>query len=273
MTVVEKFLFDRIFDELEPIVATKPAEAEADDENSPVLEPEVVIPTFSEEDVAQARHEGFNAGKEEAAAESLNGIEMKIANSMDVISDKLMELYRIQEESNSHISDNAAELALAVSRKMFPVLNEKGALGEVSVVVEEVLKRLIQEPRIVIKVNKELIEPLTERVDSLSQNKGIEGAVSVIGDENLSLGDVEINWAKGSANRNTGALVAEIDAIIEQNVERTGLEEDLSIEPDTSEIPDFSIETDNVETETSDQLETESSSLAGDNPPEGEDEE
>ena len=286
MPVVEKFLFDRIFDELEPIKVAKPIDGGIEDKSLLMPEPEIEIPTYSEEDVAQARQEGLNAGKEEARAETLNGIEMKISDSLDVIGNRLANLNQIQADSIARISEDAASLAFAVAKKIFPVLNEKGALEEVTTVIEDVLQRLVQEPRISIKVAIEQSEKIKERVDNYVQEKGFDGNISVIGEENLSLGDVTIEWSDGSASRNSASLIEEIDDIIAQNVgisavsEAQSIEdtpkytaEDVVLEPagDTNETADLSTEAEREKTENSKQIETESSSLAGDNDQEGED--
>ncbi len=286
MPVVEKFLFDRIFDELEPIKVAKPIDGGIEDKSLLMPEPEIEIPTYSEEDVAQARQEGLNAGKEEARAETLNGIEMKISDSLDVIGNRLANLNQIQADSIARISEDAASLAFAVAKKIFPVLNEKGALEEVTTVIEDVLQRLVQEPRISIKVAIEQSEKIKERVDNYVQEKGFDGNISVIGEENLSLGDVTIEWSDGSASRNSASLIEEIDDIIAQNLgisavsEAQSIEdtpkytaEDVVLEPagDTNETADLSTEAEREKTENSKQIETESSSLAGDNDQEGED--
>jgi flagellar assembly protein FliH len=286
MPVVEKFLFDRIFDELEPIKVAKPIDGGIEDKSLLMPEPEIEIPTYSEEDVAQARQEGLNAGKEEARAETLNGIEMKISDSLDVIGNRLANLNQIQADSIARISEDAASLAFAVAKKIFPVLNEKGALEEVTTVIEDVLQRLVQEPRISIKVAIEQSEKIKERVDNYVQEKGFDGNISVIGEENLSPGDVTIEWSDGSASRNSASLIEEIDDIIAQNVgisavsEAQSIEdtpkytaEDVVLEPagDTNETADLSTEAEREKTENSKQIETESSSLAGDNDQEGED--
>mgnify|MGYP001319747530 FL=1 len=286
MPVVEKFLFDRIFDELEPIKVAKPIDGGIEDKSLLMPEPEIEIPTYSEEDVAQARQEGLNAGKEEARAETLNGIEMKISDSLDVIGNRLANLNQIQADSIARISEDAASLAFAVAKKIFPVLNEKGALEEVTTVIEDVLQRLVQEPRISIKVAIEQSEKIKERVDNYVQEKGFDGNISVIGEENLSPGDVTIEWSDGSASRNSASLIEEIDDIIAQNLgisavsEAQSIEdtpkytaEDVVLEPagDTNETADLSTEAEREKTENSKQIETESSSLAGDNDQEGED--
>ncbi len=286
MPVVEKFLFDRIFDELEPIKVAKPIDGGIEDKSLLMPEPEIEIPTYSEEDIAQARQEGLNAGKEEARAETLNGIEMKISDSLDVIGNRLANLNQIQADSIARISEDAASLAFAVAKKIFPVLNEKGALEEVTTVIEDVLQRLVQEPRISIKVAIEQSGKIKERVDNYVQEKGFDGNISVIGEENLSLGDVTIEWSDGSASRNSASLIEEIDDIIAQNLgisavsEAQSIEdtpkytaEDVVLEPagDTNETADLSTEAEREKTENSKQIETESSSLAGDNDQEGED--
>ena len=71
MSGTEKFMFDTIFDELEPIMPEIAEEELHSTDGEELLEEvpvEEVIPTFSEEELNAARQEGFVNGKEQFLA-------------------------------------------------------------------------------------------------------------------------------------------------------------------------------------------------------------
>ena len=89
----EKFMFDTIFDELEPIL---PEVAEEDQlaasENEEQREPETEetpLRTYNEADIAAARQEGFEDGKKQGTSEALTGIEKTLIDTLTAITKNL----------------------------------------------------------------------------------------------------------------------------------------------------------------------------------------
>lgn len=217
----EKFMFDTIFDELEPIepeLADDELRESRNGEEPLEEEPEEeIIPTFSEEEVAAARQEGFADGKAEGIAETLASIEKNTEETLNNIAERVAPLFALQEQANQEISNDATALSLAVVRKFFPTLNEDSALNEVTSVVESLLGRLINEPNIQIKCNPAISDALTGRIDHLTKGNALIGKITVIAEEEIPLGDCKIEWSSGTAERNLATLISEIDGIIAQN--------------------------------------------------------
>ena len=150
MTAEKKiFMFDQDFDDVALLneiarneVQSRAAKSE-DDENDLSLdapiEEEEVVPTFSEEDIAAARQQGFNDGKIEGSQEAQESIENEISQALETIGQKLTEIFKIQDLVNEALSKDAVALSLAVGRKLFPKLNEEHGLGEITSMVESVL--------------------------------------------------------------------------------------------------------------------------------------
>ncbi|MEQ9056404.1 MAG: hypothetical protein RLO38_17050, partial [Roseovarius confluentis] len=99
MSAVEKFLFNYDFDR--PPTQRPEEEDISDDENAPEPEPEIIVPTFSEEEVAAARNEGFAAGKEEGVRETLAGAEQMTATALETIVATIGDIFRRQDEANT----------------------------------------------------------------------------------------------------------------------------------------------------------------------------
>lgn len=211
MATVKKFTFDLDFD--------APEEPETPDiEELEEEEPEIIVPSFSEEELEQARAESFEAGKEEGRKEAASATEQRMLEVLENASEQLNSIYTTQGEANHEIGREMISVSTAIAKKMFPDLNARNALGEVERVVQETLKAVTEEPRIQIMVNPELREPLTERLGTMTHRAGFEGKVFVNPDPAMPLGDCRIEWSNGAAVRDADALWTMIEGIIEHNL-------------------------------------------------------
>jgi len=217
MSTVRKFTFDRDFGAPE-----EPEVPEIEEEE----EPEVIVPTFSEEEMAAARAEGVLEGLEQGRKEAADATEQKLLETIEQACEKIAEIYSAQAEANREIATEMISVSTAISKKMFPDLNARNALGEVERVVQETLKAITEEPRVQIIVNPDLRELLTERLATMTHRAGFDGKVFVNGDPSLILGDCRIEWSNGAAIRNSEELWEMIDEIIERNLHGTPDDDD-----------------------------------------------
>ena len=211
MATVKKFTFDLDFDA--PEEPETPEIEEIEEE-----EPEIIVPSFSEEELEQARAESFEAGKEEGRKEAANATEQRLLEVLESASEQLNSIYTTQGEANHEIGREMISVSTAIAKKMFPDLNARNALGEVERVVQETLKAVTEEPRIQIMVNPELREPLTERLGTMTHRAGFEGKVFVNPNPAMPLGDCRIEWSNGAAVRDADELWTMIEGIIEHNL-------------------------------------------------------
>lgn len=213
-----KFMFDTIFepdDEMFSIPGPRPDELVPED---PVVEEEPPAPTFSQEELDAVREEAFTVGRDQGIQEATNSIEQHVAAILDAIARDLPQLFRIQDESLEVINANALAVAGAIARKLAPDLARRNGLGEVTRLVETTLTRILEEPRVMIRVSDALASSLRGRVETLVANVGFEGRMSVLADAALDVGDCRIEWSAGGADRDMAALVAEVDQIVARNL-------------------------------------------------------
>lgn len=212
MAPVTKFTFDLDFDA--PEGSHQPESLEEEIE----VQEEVVVPTFSEEELAQARAEGYASGKEDGRKESAEATEQRILETIETATAKFADIYNEQEQANQDIAKEMIQISTAIAKKMFPDLNARNALGEVERVVQDTLKAITDEPRIQIMVHPELREPLTDRLAAMTQRAGFEGKVYVNPDTTVNLGDCRVEWSHGAAVRDSETIMGMIDEIIKRNL-------------------------------------------------------
>ena len=213
MAEPRKFMFDRSFD-----IEVAPKKVEAAVEAAVEAEPEVVIPTFSEEEMKAARDEAFAAGKEEGRMEVTASTEREVLVTLTRIADEIGGISGAQDRANASLVESAIAVAVAIARKVFPAWNEKYGLAEIERMVTKAMERLVEEPRVVIYVNAKLLEPLKERLGPLAAKAGFKGEMTVEGIDDLIVGDCRVEWMGGGAKRDMDELWQEIDAIVEHNL-------------------------------------------------------
>lgn len=220
MQATQKFLFDRDFDDLEILreIVQQEVEELEQTKSEPEEPPTPVAPTYSEEDLAAARKQAYDKGKQGGLAEALAGIEQRASVVLDKIATDVETLFATQTKYNEATAQDAAQLALAIARKLFPKLYEVHGLGEIVGVTEAILANLIREPRLVVLVSEANAEPVRTRLSDFLAKRGFAGLLEVRGEAALGAADCRIEWMGGDAARDTAALFAEIETIVERHV-------------------------------------------------------
>lgn len=105
--------------------------------------------------------------------------------------------------------------ATAITRKILPGLARIHALDEVSHIIVSCLDHILDEPRIVVRVNEQMLLPLRDRVDDIATQAGYNGRITLLAGEGIELGDCRVEWSDGFADRDEADIWKEIDKIID----------------------------------------------------------
>jgi len=219
---LKKFLFDTDFSpeanlkiQLEAQAKAKPKEELAEIEEEAQVE---APPTFTEEDMARAREEGFQAGHTEATRDLTSALEQRLTNTMDAISAQVANLFDAFARDKEEHSRDAVAVATVMVRKLFPALNMDKAMDEIQHMIVEAMQRTSGSPTLIIRVTSGMKEAVEAKVEELVALRGREGVVTVIADDKLSDGDAAIEWDGGGMVRDSTLMWQEIDEIIERNL-------------------------------------------------------
>ncbi len=221
MTAVKKFLFDLDFAVAEKPASGKEAEESEKQEEPEEKEPEEEIPTYSEEEMARTREEGMAAGREVGIKEAADATERRIQDTLQALQGRITELFAIQKEANETVARDAVLIAAAMAQKALPDLNRRNALGEVGLLVERAIETVIDQGRFTVRVNGELHKPLEEKIRDMVAGMEFEDRLSIIADDGIEIGDCLIDWGDGGVNRNFNAILKNVDAIFEANMNAT----------------------------------------------------
>ncbi len=208
MSDFEKFLFETSFDSERVREANARAAAEA----AAAAEPPP--PTFSEEELEAARQSGFAEGKAAGFAEAGEAQSRRIAGMIAALPQHLANLAGEIQAQDDERRRSTLEAAITVVRKLFPRLARDNGLNEIRAVVDSCLKRLRDEPRLVIRCADADLDALKDAIEASVARSGFEGKLVFLADEEIAPGDVRTEWADGGAERHQADLWKEIDAIV-----------------------------------------------------------
>ena len=237
MPAATKFSFDTTFDLPDPLTG------HAQEQDAPPPEP-----TFSKAELAAARAEGFKEGQEAGRAESNASVENAAAVALGRIAELLAGLGPVCQAGLDRCRHETVGIARAVARRTVERSAQETALQVIENVLGDVLGRVIDEPRVVIRVHNDLLDPLQQRMSHVTGKCGFPGSVILIAEPDLQRPDCRIEWADGGAEFSNEAILAEIDTLIDRyraGIGADGMESDTGADAaEPQEIPDTTAPTD-----------------------------
>jgi flagellar assembly protein FliH len=213
----KKFMFDLDFSP--PSSRPKPAEAEVVEHDDDEFQAEAPpAPTFTEEDLQVVREAAYDEGMRNGQAEAMATTEHQMSEAMTQVAAAMATLGQAQEEAADANQRVAARVAMAVLKKVLPAACEQHAFEEVVRTVQECFALVLDEPRIIVRVDQDLVDPVREKLESVAGLHGFEGRVVVQADPRLGRGDCRVEWADGGAERDQARLLADIEAAVERSL-------------------------------------------------------
>lgn len=162
--------------------------------------------------------EAYEKGREAGLAEAQATIERQLAAAAEAIGQGFSKLESTRAAIESEMNRQAIEMASTLVGKALPALARREAMGEVQATVKECLARVLEEPRVVVRVADSLLDSLQARIDALVQESGYAGEVVLLADAGLGPSDCRVEWANGGAERDMGSVWQEIEAAIQRSL-------------------------------------------------------
>jgi flagellar assembly protein FliH len=201
-----KFLFDHSFDGM-----GRDPEMPGDE---PDPQGEAAAREASAAALAAARAEGLNEGYARGFSDGESSNAAREGAALETIAAAFERLSVSAAEAELARTREAARLAVAIARRMVPVLARSAGFAEVEAVVADCLRRALDEPRLVLRVAEEFFDVASRRVEPLARQAGFAGPVIVLADPQLAAADCRVEWADGGAERNTARLWRDIESAL-----------------------------------------------------------
>lgn len=199
-----RFLFDHSFDA--PRKAAKKPKPE--DEKPPE-------PTFSSAQMEAARQESYEQGRLAGTAEAASSAEAETTRLVAEIAARLPGIDATQGEANRGLMRDGAALAAAIMRKILPGYIARNGLDEIDALLEQCLRTLIDEPKIVVRVNAQHAEEISARLGAAAAAGRFSGRFMVEGGADMGPSDCHVSWQGGGLERKADEIWQQVDAAVE----------------------------------------------------------
>ena len=202
---MEKFLFNQhIFDEPE--------------ENEPEIIEEPPAPTFSEEELEEARRstyeQAYQKGREEALAESKASRGEMIARVLQKISNDTGLLFAAEHERDALFESEVIRVALSIFEKLYPVFMETQGSEQLRRVIADILKTQEEQSEIIVETCPDSAEGVEAFLSKMTLSGNAQTRISVIANPDLSQESCQLRWKDGGAVRDGSKLAEQIRAIM-----------------------------------------------------------
>jgi flagellar assembly protein FliH len=199
-TPTQKFLFTRSFDgaNAEAVAATKAAAPPSYDQ------------AHLEAACAAAHAEGMAAGDNAARHRQ----EAQLAVLSENLAGKVGQLLAEAESRRQQQSDEIREIALVIARKILPEIVAKHALDAVCAQINQLCREMSEEPRLVVRVAENLLDPLERRLDGILHQQAYRGKIILLADPDMIGSDSRIEWADGGIEHNGTELWQKLDLLL-----------------------------------------------------------
>ncbi|PJK28449.1 FliH/SctL family protein [Minwuia thermotolerans] len=170
--------------------------------------------TFTEEDLAAARAEGYAEGQRAGHQEARQEIEAAASASLSVISEQIDAASEQLQTALGDCRREAAEVAVTVGRKLAGNLIEAHPLAAIEALIVDCIGELRDEPRLVIRASDGVTEAIRERISAIAASAGFDGHLVMLPDETMTDSDCRVEWADGGA----ALELSRTEALIERAV-------------------------------------------------------
>jgi flagellar assembly protein FliH len=189
----QKFTFERSFpqtpDRVVPLEKKEPTITVAEHERLKAMA------------AAAARQEGHAAGR----AEGEDAATARLARAMEQVAFALEGLRADLDGIQDAASGEALMFAHGIASQLAGRLMDDAPLALIEDAARRIFEDLRGQPHVAVRVADELLEPARERMQAIARERGFEGRLILLGEPEIAVGDVRIEWADGGVVRDRAA--------------------------------------------------------------------
>jgi flagellar assembly protein FliH len=162
--------------------------------------------------VAGAHAQGVAEGRAAARAEET----ARLARAMEAVSTSLDQMRHRLDQLEECAAREAIRFAELFAGKLSAGLVAEAPVAMVERVAAEIFTDLRGQAHVAVRVAPELVEATRDRIGALARDRGFEGRLIVMGEPEISAGDVRIEWADGGIVRDQAAVASAIQLAVER---------------------------------------------------------
>jgi flagellar assembly protein FliH len=166
------------------------------------------IPTFSEDELDQAKKLAYQQGINDGMAQAITAQQQleaqnqaQIANNLEALLNELAQANSIMQEHIKQAETELANLALAAAHKLANGMIAENALPLLQAMIAECLPHILHYPSLKISLNEADASNYWQDINAQISNAEYQGEVQITPNPNMEKGDIKIEWRFGELNR------------------------------------------------------------------------
>ena len=204
-------------------------------------EKQTQAPSFSEEQLSQAkeqaRDQGFEEGVAHGRAEAMQQIEANIENLMPSLIAEFKKLPKIIEGTHTQNISDMLQLVEFIFSKLYPTLAETHGYKDLLLIFEQTISRLVDDAKVVVKLHEQSLAYLKPKLEAIAKDQGFDGRLIIVPDAEINKADIRINWTGGFLVRTLEEIYAEAQSLIRRTLENLENEDPQSVRKITLSDP------------------------------------
>ncbi len=214
--MVTRYLFERRFgaDDEAPAPSSTTGPELAIEPEPVALDPAI----YTQDDLDRVRAEALSFGRKQGAAEAASSAAQRVQHTLERIAEGLAGTTDAVRSADAQQARDAAAIALAITRKLFPETSRRHGHTEIVGVIDAVIERIIDKPKLTVRVAESLQPTISGGLAAVAEAHGFAGQLSVVGERTMAEGDCQVVWAGGGAARDSAAIWREIEAAIRRTL-------------------------------------------------------
>ncbi len=187
--------------------------------------------------VQKLHDEAFEEGKAQGFTEAQQSIEKSSEVILQDVKNALDVMMARHDEQIASMEKNATMLVMAIIKKLAPAIVTETPLKEIEALVQDCMRNNPLEPRMVIRVDEQILPLLRRKIDTLQTACDYHGQIVLISEPMCNVSDCRVEWIDGGAERDFDELMLSIEETVQ-----IFLEAPAAAEPQQSEdvgLPEY----------------------------------
>jgi flagellar assembly protein FliH len=151
--------------------------------------------------VAEAEERGRAAGVAQGLAQAQHSVPGRLAQAVERLGQQAGALLADADARHARLEEEAVAFALTLARKLAGEALDHDPLGPIAEAAKAAFQHLSAVPHLAVRVNDALVEDVDGLLARLARERGFAGRIVVLGEPDIPLGDVRLEWADGGLAR------------------------------------------------------------------------
>ncbi len=158
--------------------------------------------------------DAFEEGRAQGATDAQQSIEKSCELILQDVKNALDVMMARHDEQVASMEKNATMLVMAIIKKLAPAIVSETPLKEIEALVQDCMRNNPLEPRMVIRVDEQILPLLRRKIDTLQTTSDYHGQVVLISEPMSNVSDCRVEWIDGGAERDFEELMRSIEETV-----------------------------------------------------------